>query len=172
MRKTRSLLTNALIAAGLGLAASAASATDLAPQSYMLQATVQNSCALQGYDEDMGTQSMGGYTSGGPVFGLQVQCNNDTAWSLAPDDGQNFGLASGWPTDRALSDGAGHYIAYRLYTDSGMATQWSTTNPISGTGNGLWQDASPTADFPEGYQSFAVAAGVYQDTVAVTLTYN
>jgi spore coat protein U-like protein len=127
---------------------------------------------MRGYDEDLGTQSIVGYADTAGVFGLQVQCNDGTPWSLAPDNGQNFGMATAFPTNRALTDGAGHYIAYEMWTDDAMTTVWSAGSPIAGTGNGLWQDAAPKVSFPAAEQSFIVTSGVYQDTVSVTLTYN
>jgi spore coat protein U-like protein len=168
MRKTRSLLTTALIAAGLVLAASAATATDI-PQSMQISATVQNSCTLFLNDFDFGP--IDGLTGSvdSQTLNFSVTCNSGTAYSLAPDNGMNFGANANFATDRAMSDGAGHTIPYELWTDLGQTTAWDSTNPVTGTGTGDVQVVQPAVRIPA---LGGVPAGAYSDTLGVTLTYN
>lgn len=168
MRKTRSLLTAALVAAGLGLAASAASATDV-PQTMTISATVQNSCTLYLNNFDFGTlDGLMGTVDSQPL-NISVTCNSGTAYSLAPDNGMNFGANTNYASDRAMSDGAGHTIPYELWTDLGQTTPWDSTNPVTGTGNGDVQSVQPAARIPA---LGGVPAGAYSDSLGVTLTYN
>ena len=166
--RNRSLLMTALAAAGLALAATSASATAIS-QTMTITATIQNSCLLYLNNVDFGTLDGLITTVGSTPININVTCNSGTTYSLAPDNGMNFGVNAGYPTDRAMSDGAGHTIPYELWTDMGQTTSWDGTNPLTGTGNGNVQMIQPAIRLPA---IGGVPAGVYDDTLTVTNTYN
>lgn len=168
-RFTRSILASALLA-GLAVSA-AASATDLAPQNMAISMTLDNSCDLSVSDTDLGAYGGGsGITDSGSASGhVGVVCNLNTAYSVAVDDGQNLGAATVAPTDRAMSDGNGHFIPYELFTDATNTTLWSSLSPITGIGSGQFQNLT----FGMSFSNATLApGGVYSDTVALTLSYN
>lgn len=165
MRKTLSLSLSLLAA----IAASSASAADLT-EDMTISAIVNNECSLlvtQLGGADYNALSIGtqGYSSGA----LLVKCNKGTAYSIVPGDGLNFGAGDGRPTNRALSDGAGHYIPYGLFKDPGVSQVW-------GSGADAWEGVGTGQEQPIGvgyafYDLNKTPAGTYSDTVAVTLTY-
>lgn len=73
---------------------------------------------------------------------------------------------------RRLSDGAGtpNYISYNLYQDNAYSTVWGNTagTGVSVTGSGVAAIKTVYARLPA---SQNVPAGVFTDTVVVTLTY-
>lgn len=166
MRK--SIVSTALSAALLGALAfsTSAAATDLAPQVLTLSANVSNACDLsvQDFSLDADGLSLGAQ---GSVW-VDVQCNQDTAYTVAFDQGENFGLASARPTLRAMTDGAGHFLPYELFTDATNTVPVSDTN-VAGVGNG---DIQPIALGVSVYDFNLVPQGTYTDHVNVILSFN
>lgn len=165
MRKTLSL-SLALMAAFSAASASAADVTE----DLVISATVSNECSLivgQLGGADYNALNLGaqGYSSGA----LMVKCNAGTAYSIVPGEGLNFGAGDGRPTNRALSDGAGHVIPYGLFKDPGVSQVWgSGADAWEGTGNGEQRMIGVGYAF---YDLNKVPAGDYSDTVEVTLSY-
>lgn len=101
---------------------------------------------------------------------LSIVCNQGATYSISPGQGENFGALTGYETYRAVTNGAGAFIPYRLFKDV-MATQvWGDdVDAFSGTGNGEVQ----THTFAVRFEAFKQAVGgSYSDTVTVTATYN
>lgn len=86
-----------------------------------------------------------------------------------PGDGTNYGQAVGEPNKRAVSDGAGNFVAYGLFKDPGATQTWGAgADLIEGVGTGENQQLGVGYAF---YNINKVPGGDYSDTVAVTLTF-
>lgn len=87
--------------------------------------------------------------------------------NVTADNGANSANASG--TTRAMSDGAGNYLSYELYTDSGHSTIWNTTNKFTPSfASGTSATATVYGRVPSG-QSASV--GAYSDSVTMTINF-
>lgn len=107
---------------------------------------------------DASTSSTGGSKVG-------VLCSNGTAWTVAMNSGLNV---SG--TQRRMSGGSSEYVPYTLYSDSTRTTAIGiNTTALSGTGTGALQSYDIYGRIPAG--TTLASAGVYTDTVTLTLTY-
>lgn len=98
---------------------------------------------------------------------LQVSCNQDEAWSVYADNGQN---ASGM--QRRIRNGdTGDLITYDLYDDATRSTSFSTSAsaPLVQTGTGSSQNLTIYGRIPANV-SFG-AAGIYRDTVILTFSF-
>lgn len=140
MRKSLPILTLALAAS---LASGSVAADDLT-EDLTVSATFRNECFF-------------------------VRCNAGTAYSIVPGDGTNYGQAVGEPNKRAVSDGAGNFVAYGLFKDPGATQTWGAgADLIEGVGTGENQQLGVGYAF---YNINKVPGGDYSDTVAVTLTF-
>ena len=104
----------ALMAAFSAASASAADVTE----DLMISATVNNECSM--LVTQLGGGEYNGLASGTQGYSngaLMVRCNQGTAFSIVPGDGLNYGAAIARPNHRAVSDGAGNFVAYGLFKD-------------------------------------------------------
>jgi spore coat protein U-like protein len=166
MRKSLPILTLALVAT---LASGSATADDLT-EDLTVSATFRNECFLLVNDIGGGEYgSLGNGTQGFSNGALLVRCNAGTAYSIVPGDGAHYGQALGEPTKRAVSDGAGNFIAYGLFKDPGATQTWGAgADLIEGVGTGENQQLGVGYAF---YNINKVPGGDYSDTVSVTLTF-
>jgi len=166
MRKSLPILTLALAAS---LASGSVAADDLT-EDLTVSATFRNECFLQ--VNDIGGGEYGGLSNGTQGFSngaLLVRCNAGTPYSIVPGDGTNYGQAVGEPNKRAVSDGAGNFVAYGLFKDPGATQTWGAgADLIEGVGTGENQQLGVGYAF---YNINKVPGGDYSDTVAVTLTF-
>ena len=171
MRNMRSVRTLAAITATTalvaGLAPSATAAT--ATANLTVSATVTKNCtvstealAFGSYDPVVAHASANLDGTGG----VTVACTRGATASIALGSGSN---ASG--STRRLGDGAGNFLTYELYSDSGHSSIWN-----SGAGT-LALTAAPSRaprDFTV-YGRIAgnqdVPAGTYGDTVVATVNF-
>jgi spore coat protein U-like protein len=95
---------------------------------------------------------------------IGVQCTSGVAYQVGLNDGQH---AAG--TVRRMS-GPGGLIAYELYRNSARTLRWGATpgNTVLGSGNGSTQNFTAYGRVPA---QATPAAGVYTDTIVVTVTY-
>lgn len=94
-----------------------------------------------------------------------LNCTSPTAWNAGLNNGTN---ASG--TQRRMSDGAGNYVNYELYRDSGRSSRWGNTigtDTAAGTGTGQDQTVTVYGRVP----TQTATPGNYSDTIQVTVTY-
>ncbi|CAO3299603.1 spore coat protein U domain-containing protein [Stenotrophomonas maltophilia] len=165
MRKTLSF-SLALMAAFSATSASAADVTE----DLMISATVNNECSL--LVTQLGGGEYNGLASGTQGYSngaLMVRCNQGTAFSIVPGDGLNYGAAIARPNHRAVSDGAGNFVAYGLFKDPGASQVWgSGADAWEGVGTGEQQMIGIGYAF---YDLNKVPGGTFSDTIAVTLTY-
>ncbi|HTA38310.1 MAG TPA: spore coat protein U domain-containing protein [Candidatus Acidoferrales bacterium] len=102
---------------------------------------------------------------------LSVTCPQTLAYALTAGPGLNSASASGscatGTCTRAMSN-TGNFLSYDIYTSAAHATVWNATNGISGSGDGATQSISVFGYIPP---ALAASAGIYTDTVTVTVTF-
>lgn len=101
------------------------------------------------------------------VASVSPRCTNTTPYQLGLNDGLH---ASG--STRRMKSAAGAYVTYELFRDSGRAQRWGnlqSIDTVAGTGSGGAQSVPVYGRVPT--QSPTPAAGVYSDTVTVTVYY-
>ncbi len=104
---------------------------------------------------------------GGGGGALSILCSSGTSPTIKVRAGSHDGQATG--ASRALADGAGHFVPYDFYTDTGHANLLAIDGTVAlATSTGaaqtvnLYGKATGVAGLP---------AGTYTDTVAVELTF-
>jgi len=112
------------------------------------------------------TQASSQVLSGGGGA-MSILCSSGTAPVIKVRGGTHDGQATGGT--RALADGAGHFVPYDFFTDTGFSSLLAIDGTISlATSTGvaqtvnLYGKATGVAGLP---------AGTYTDTVAVELTF-
>jgi spore coat protein U-like protein len=90
---------------------------------------------------------------------------------VTADAGSNGSHASG--TTRAMADGAGDYLSYELYTDSGYTTVWNTTNSGGHTFAPTFSSSHTATStvygqIPSGQDA---VVGSYSDSVSVVINF-
>ena len=155
---------SALALAVLGLAASTAQAGTV-NANMGVQITIQNACAFTTAPTTLqfGTQ--------GPLIAnvdatttFQVTCTTGDAYNIG------MGAGSGTVAARTMLNGAAP-VNYQLFNDSGRTKNWGITigtDTLAGTGNGTAQTVTVYGRVPP---QTTPAAGVYNDTVQVSVTY-
>jgi spore coat protein U-like protein len=165
----KTAFTFALLAFGSMAAAQADAAT--ATTSFNVKITITSTCTVDtpaATDVNFGTVASTA-TNVANAGALNVNCTNRTPYTIALDNGQNFGTG---PL-RNMKGGTGaDLVAYQLYQDTNHTLPWGSTsgaggNVFAGTGSGSVQNVPvygvvPSANSP---------AGSYNDVVTATLTY-
>ena len=99
---------------------------------------------------------------------IGVQCTSGQTYNVGLSAGAGAGATT---AVRVMTGPASATINYAIYTDSNRTQTWGTTigtDTVSGTGNGAVQNINVYGRVPP---QTTPAAGVYTDTVAVTVTY-
>jgi spore coat protein U-like protein len=99
---------------------------------------------------------------------ITVQCTTGTPYNVGLGAGAGSGATI---AVRKMTSPAAAVINYSLYSDSGRAQLWGTTiggDTVAGTGNGALQPLTVYGRVPP---QTTPGAGVYTDTVAITVTY-
>jgi len=101
-------------------------------------------------------------------FGISVLCNSGMQYTITYGAGNN---SSG--NLRRQADGTGHYLSYRLYSDSGRTTEIGATsgNTVTDTGTGSAKTASAYAAIRLADEPPNTPTGTYTDTIRVTVDY-
>lgn len=96
---------------------------------------------------------------------IRVKCVNGLAYKIVMDGG-----SSGVVTARRMVNTTNSAVSlqYNLYTTAARTTVWDNTTGVSNTGNGADQWATVYGRVPA---QATPAAGVYQDTVNVTVSW-
>ena len=94
-----------------------------------------------------------------------IRCTKNTTATMTIDNGVNASNSQ-----RRMTDGAGDYLNYQLYSDPAYTTVWDLTNTVSYTST-----SAATAQTETVYGSVPaaqdVAVGNYSDTVTITAAY-
>lgn len=98
---------------------------------------------------------------------VTATCSLSTPYTIALSGGSNLN-----GTQRRMTDSAGHYIPYDLYSDSARTTAWGDGTSLGATvsGTGAGSAASYTVYGATAVQS-ATPPGNYSDSVVVTVSY-
>lgn len=112
-----------------------------------------------------------GQTATSGTGSVQVQCTNGTAYQIGLNAGTNPS-APGDVNTRRMKTGT-EFVSYQLYQDSARTTVWGNTtgaggNVVSKTADGTVQSTQVFGRVPP---QVTPSAGVYTDTVTVTVTY-
>jgi spore coat protein U-like protein len=155
------------LAAVLGFSSPALAAT--ATGSFGVHITIESSCLVVSAT-DMTFPNTGVISAAvDGLSSLSVQCTNSTPYNI----GLNVGTGSGATVAvRKMTGPAAATINYSLYSDSTRLTVWGNTvgtDTVSATGNGAAQPYPVYGRvlFPQ----TTPAAGTYNDTITVTVTY-
>ncbi|HEX8216858.1 MAG TPA: spore coat U domain-containing protein [Allosphingosinicella sp.] len=100
---------------------------------------------------------------------VDVTCTNGTGWTATADIGGGSGATF---ASRRLTFG-GNTLNYTLYRDAARSQVWgdgtNSTFTVTGSGSGSQQSFNVYGRLPGGQSS--APAGLYTDTVNVTITY-
>jgi spore coat protein U-like protein len=102
---------------------------------------------------------------------ISVQCTNNQTYTLALGAGSGAGADANTADSRFMTLASGtDTVSYGLYRDSALAQPWgdATGNLFSGTGTGSAVAIPVYGKVPS---QTTPQAGIYNDTVVVTLTY-
>lgn len=162
---TRPKLLAAVGMAALLSTVAAHAATSTA--SMLVTATVLSYCAVTANPLPFGNYSSTATSTANTTVG--VLCTNGTPYNV----GLNAGVGTGATVANRLMTNSGGTatLAYNLYTTSALSSVWGNTvgtNTVAGTGTGLSQTLNVYGQILSGQN---VAAGLYTDTITVTLTY-
>ncbi len=127
-------------------------------------ATVTSQCAVSATTLDFGTVGLLLANTDGTST-ISVQCALGVAYQVGLDNGQH---ATG--TTRRVS-GPGGLLNYELYRNSGRTQRWGSTlnsDTVIGSGTGGNQSLTVYGRVPN---QTTPSAGVYNDTITVTVTY-
>lgn len=159
-------------AAVLAAAAAAASPAFAADTSSTLEvsATVTANCVVSTTAVAFGNVDVTTGQAAQATGALHVTCTSGTAWSAAADAGAGTGATV---LSRKMADGA-NLLGYRLFTNAARTTIWGdgvegATESLSGVGTGSSQTRTIYGEVQAGQTG--LPAGVYGDTVQVTVTY-
>ncbi|NLD00411.1 MAG: spore coat protein U domain-containing protein [Gammaproteobacteria bacterium] len=161
----KQILKSTLIAAaGLLFANSAMAATDT--DTFLVTATVANSCLVSATDLNFGAYDPAAVKDGTST--ITVTCTAQTPYTIGLDAGQHFA------TTRAMigDDTATTLLKYELYTELGHGTIWGEL--LSGTTVANSSLAGGALDYTVYGQipaSQYVPAANYADTINVTVDY-
>ncbi|MEO8747722.1 MAG: spore coat U domain-containing protein [Rhodanobacter sp.] len=165
MNLKTTLMAAALAAAGLTLA-TAQAATDTA--NMPVKITIQAACDIHTVGPttlDFGTQGVLSAAVAGTST-LTVTCTSGAAYSMTLDGGHTANVAA-----RTMINGA-NAVGYQLYSDLAHANVWglvgNNAGQTGGTGNGSAQTYTVYGNVPA---QTTPPAGVYNDTILVTVTY-
>jgi spore coat protein U-like protein len=161
------------VLAGLAFVGGPAAATTSIQQSFQVTLTIVaqcviNSTATMGFGNSIGVLGgSGGTDNNDQTTTVAVQCTNTTPYDIGLDGG----VSGGSTTTRLLKGSGSATVQYKLYQDSGHATNWGNavgTDTLSKIGNGASQSYTIYGRIPP---QTTPAPDSYSDTVTVTVTY-
>lgn len=158
------LLTAAILSAGLSISAHA----DIVNEKMPVTITIDNACLISTAPTTLNFGAQGVLAENvDNTSTMSVTCTTGTTYSIGLDAGEN---GSGNVDKRTMSSGT-DFIAYQLYSDSARATVWGDTigtDTVKSEGTGSAQLYTVYGRVPP---QATPPAGVYNDTVLVTLTF-
>jgi spore coat protein U-like protein len=137
-----------------------------ASPTFTINATVPANCLVATQNIDFGPKGVldANVDATGEV---SVTCTPSTAYTVS----LNGGTTGGTPTNRKMSKGA-ERVTYGLYKDNARTQPWGDAgtpgSTVAGTGTGAAQPLTVYGRVPP---QTTPSAGVYTDTVVVTITY-
>ncbi|PXX42098.1 Csu type fimbrial protein [Undibacterium pigrum] len=130
-----------------------------------VSSTVLSACSVTG-----ASMAFGSYTATqiDNSAAISITCTNGTAYNIGMDAGGGSGAST---AVRKMTGSVSGTLNYSLYKDSGRSVVWGNTvgtDTLLGTGTGAAQSVSVYGRVPSGQ---IADAGVYSDSVTITLTY-
>lgn len=132
---------------------------------FNVTANVENSCLVSAQNIDFGSHGVLS-TNIDAAGELAVTCTPGTNYTVGLDGG----LTGGAPTARKMAKGA-EQITYGLFQNAGRTIAWGDTigaDTVAGSGSGTAQNLPVYGRVPP---QTTPTAGVYTDTIVVTVTY-
>ncbi|ANB19755.1 Csu type fimbrial protein [Dokdonella koreensis] len=132
---------------------------------FTANANVAPACTVSAADHDFGPVDGLLGVAHDAASAISLRCTYRAPWQVSLGNGQN---ASG--TARRMS-GAGGLITYELYRDIARSQRWGSSlgiDTLAGTGTGTTQNLTVYGRVPA---QAPRAAGLYTDTIVVTVTY-
>lgn len=130
--------------------------------------TIQAECKIQtASDLDFGTRGIID-ANVDQTSTIGVQCTNGQTYNVGLSAGAGAGATT---AVRRMTGPAAATVNYTLYRDAARTQLWGVTigtDTVAGTGNGSVQNLTVYGRVPP---QTTPAAGVYTDTVAITVTY-
>jgi len=162
VRKSAGLaLATAFVIAAPGQPARAATETS----TLGITVDVVSACAIQGGTIDFGTYESGQIDTIPAVGTISYTGCPEGAANIALDGGQ-----SGDEQSRAMTDGNGNQLNYRIFQDAARTTNWGTgvaakTVAVEAGGVGSWEV------YGRIIREQSVPAGTYADSINITITF-
>ncbi len=131
-----------------------------------INATVNAACIFG----NITSVNFGNYTGvvNNATGGIEVNCTNGTTYNISLGAGTFSGATV---TTRRMTGTPTGSLAYALYRDAGRTQNWGQTigtDTVAGTGSGVIQPYTVYGQIAAG---LTPAAGSYNDTVLITITY-
>jgi spore coat protein U-like protein len=153
-----------LCALGASALASAASA-DTATTTFLVQATVANTCTISATGINFGNY-VGSDLDGTAT--LTATCQNGAAYTVALNAGSTIGSTV---TARRMTKTGGALLPYALFRDAGRTQNWGQTigtDTVAGAGTGSAQTLTVYGRIAAGATA---ASGGYSDTITATINF-
>lgn len=162
------VLCGAVLAAISMIAAAPPTMAATATPNMTVRITIQAQCLIQSANDlDFGTNGVIAANIDQATT-IGVQCTSGQTYNI----GLSAGAGSGATTAvRVMTGPSNATINYGIYRDAARTQTWGITigtDTVTGTGNGAVQNINVYGRVPP---QTTPAAGVYTDTVAVTVTY-
>ncbi|WP_188112595.1 Csu type fimbrial protein [Rhizobium tropici] len=162
------MLCGAGVAAFTTIAATPTAMAATATANMTVRITIQAQCLIQSANDlDFGTNGVIAANIDQATT-IGVQCTSGQTYNI----GLSAGAGSGATTAvRVMTGPSSATINYGIYRDAARTQTWGITigtDTVTGTGNGAVQNINVYGRVPP---QTTPAAGVYTDTVAVTVTY-
>jgi|GraSoiStandDraft_16_1057320.scaffolds.fasta_scaffold480047_2 spore coat protein U-like protein len=146
----------------IGLAATATT-------TFNVQITITNACTIvSATNLNFGSIGVIGAAGVGSTSTITVLCTTSAPYTVGVSAGTGSGATV---ANRLMTSAASNTVGYSLYQDAGHSVLWGTTigtDTVAGTGSGASQALTVYGQVPS---QVTPAAGVYNDTVTVTVTY-
>ncbi len=162
-------LFSKILVAGAAVAMTAAAAhAATATNTFQAKITIQADCEVTSpTDLDFGTSGLLNANID-QTSTFNVKCTSGTSYDIGLNGGTTAG---GDTTTRKMTDGSGHTVDYKMYSDSGRSTNWGdtvSTDTVNATGTGVDQSYTVYGRVPP---QATPPVGNYTDTVTITVTY-
>ncbi len=136
-----------------------------ATTSFQVTAVIQATCTIVANPLAFGNYTGVILNSTTTIF---VTCSKLAAYSVGLNAGTSTGATV---TNRRMTGPAAAILNYKLFSNSGLTTNWGNTvgtDTVAGTGNGAAQSLTVYGQIPAGQ---LVRPGSYTDTITATITY-
>ncbi|MBB6428172.1 spore coat U domain-containing protein [Sphingopyxis sp. JAI128] len=135
---------------------------------FTVQITIEESCAIDTAATDMDFGTVGILNNDTATSTVNVTCSNGTPYDIGLDAGVGAGASV---ASRFMTGSGAETVEYALYQDAAHSTLWGETigaDTQTGTGNGAPQ---PYTVYGQLATQTTPTADTYTDTITLTVTY-